>query len=330
MSEARKAIAIGRAALLIVFLAVKVAPAPAQSAAAPTPPVVPSAGSGFSTLAAFTLPATFYVGDRVELRIRLKVQTGTVLQPPTAMPTDQWIRIDSISVTETKDYSVVHIFFVSYAPGVRPFPTIRLGGIELIGIAVTTASLVAEGRTRLTDPKGQLLLPGSTLILGIVIALVIGLPLTGILLYRRFRLKLVELIENRRARRPWRQLKRALDALELERPPRNPRRFYITLIDEIRRYLTLKFGSDFRTVTGREFVSATRSTAVDGDAASGLARIVSFGELVKFAGQSASEDTLSSDINQIRQIVTAVEESVERETRARRIRKASKAREGPK
>jgi hypothetical protein len=243
------------------------------------------------------------------------------------MPADQWIRIDSISVTETKDYSVLHVYFVSYAPGERAFPTIRLGGIEVSGIRVTTASLVAEGRTRLTDPKGQLLLPGSTLILGIVVALVIGLPLAGILLFRRFRLRLVELVENRRARRPWRQLKRALDALELEKPPRNPRRFYITLIDEIRRYLTLKFGRDFRTVTAREFVTATRSTAVGEDAATGIARIVSFGELVKFAGEPASEATLSSDINHIRQIVTSVEDTVEREIRARQMRRATHGRE---
>ncbi len=284
-----------------------------QEVSAPAAPIVPSSGPGFSTLAAFTLPPTFYVGDKVELRIRLKLDSPATLRAPAEMPHDQWIRIESISITHAKDYSVVHIFFASFAPGSRAFPDINLGGIQLRGIRVTTTSLLSEGRTRLTDPKGQLLLPGSTLILGIGIALLVGLPPLFFVLFRRTRLKLVELIERRRSKKPWRALKRALDALERESPPRNARRFYITLIDAVRRYLTVKFGSNFRTVTAREFVAASNQTTVGRDAGTVLAEILHFGELVKFAGTPASEENLTGDLSRVREVIGAIEERAERD-----------------
>lgn len=286
---------------------------PQAASSPPAAPVVPASGPGFSTLAAFTLPPTFYVGDKVELRIRLKLDSPGELRIPAEMPHDQWIRVESISITKAKEYSVVHIYFASFAPGTRTFPDINLGSIQLRGIRVTTTSLLSEGRTRLTDPKGQLLLPGSTLILGIAIALVVGLPLLLFVLYRRTRLKVAEMIESRRAKKPWRALKRALDALDRERPPRNARRFYITLIDAIRRYLTVKFGSNFRTVTAREFDTASAKTAVGREAGAVLAEILRFGDLVKFAGTPASEENLTGDLARVREVVGAIEERAERD-----------------
>ena len=288
----------------------------AQEAAPPAAPVVPSSGPGFSTLAAFTLPPTFYVGDKVELRIRLKLDSPGDLRVPAEMPHDQWIRVESISITQAKEYSVVHIYFASFAPGTRTFPDIDLGSVQLRGIRVTTTSLLSEGSTRLTDPKGQLLLPGSTLILGLAIALVVGLPLLLFVLYRRTRRKVAEIIENRRSRRPWRALKRALDALDREKPPRNPRRFYISLIDAIRRYLTVKFGSNFRTVTAREFDSVSTKTAVGPEAGSVLAEVLRFGDLVKFAGAPASEENLTGDLTRVREVIGAIEERAERDRSA--------------
>lgn len=310
-SSAKRAMRAGALSVMLAFF-----PATAvwaQKAFVSTSPVVPSSGPGFVTLAAFTLPPTFYVGDRVELRIRLKVDGGRLLRSPAQMPSARWIHLDSIDVTDTKDYWVVHISFVSFAPGLRAFPPIALSAITLRGIHVTTASLVSEGKTRLTNPKGQLLLPGSMLILGVAIAFLIGLPLLVLFLFRRIRLGLTELFETRRLRRPWRKLTFALDALGAEKPPRNPRRFYITLVDEIRRYLTAKFESDFRSVTAKEFSSAV--CAVGSEAAEGLASIVSFAELVKFAGAGADEDTLRDDLMRARAIIAIVEAEGERRAR---------------
>jgi len=309
--------------LAIVFCLVVSAQAAPQ--AVPTPPIVPTSGAGFQTLAAFTLPPTFYVGDHVELRIRLKVN-DTNLRAPATMPSDQWIQIDSISITHAKDYSVLHIFFVSFAPGQRAIPEINLGGIILRGIKITATSLASEGRTRLTDPKGQIALPGTTLILGIAVALLIGIPLAFVLLFRRFRYALAAFVEKRRARRPWRQLSRALDALASERPPLNSRRFYITLADELRRYLSQKFGTDFRSVTAREFKTAARTASVEAGAAEGLSAVMSFGELVKFAGTQAGDDVLRSDLARVREIVEGIEETAERELRARQLQERAAGR----
>lgn len=298
----------------------------ADPQSSPVPPVVPSTGAGFVTLAAFTLPPTFYVGDRVELRIRLRVTNGVNIRAPAQMPTDKWVRIDSISITQAKGYSVVHVFFDSFAPGERQFPPIDLGGITISGIRVTTASLVSEGHTRLTEPKGQLALPGTTLILAIAVALLIGLPLAFFIMYKRFRYSFTAYLEKRRARRPWRRLSRALDALAAEKPPINPRRFYITLGDELRRYLTLKFGADFRAVTARELAAAARSAAVEDEAAEGLSAVMGFGDLVKFAGADADEDILQRDLLRVREIVGGIEETAERELRMRQMQAGSSSR----
>lgn len=295
------------AAMFLLVAGILLAAPPAAST--PAAPVVPSSGAGFKTLAAFTLPPTFYVGDRVELRIRVKIAPGTKLRAPAKMPTDRWITINSISISEGPDYSVIHIFFVSFAPGERALPPIDLGAITLRGIRVTTASLTKGGRARLSPPKGQLLLPGTTLIVGVIVALLIGLPLAFIFIFRRTRRALVAYIENYRARRPWRQLARALDELAKRKPPRDPRSFYIGLVDAVKGYLSAKSGRDFRAVTAREFSEAVGAAETLSAPAGDFAAIVAFGELVKFAGAEASEDNLERDLARVREITEAVETS---------------------
>lgn len=298
----------------------------AQSASSSVQPVVPESGPGYTTLAAFTLPPTFYVGDRVELRIRLKLSNGVAIRAPAQMPENQWIKVDSITVSHTSDYSVVHIYFASYAPGERAFPPIDLGEVSLEGIRITTASLVAAGNTRLSDPKGQLALPGTTLILALAVALLIGAPLVIIVLYRRFRTAFGDFLEKQRARRPWRQLRRVLDALAAQKEPLDARGFYITLGVELRRYLSLKFGSDFRAVTAREFAAVARSVDLEEGAALGLSAIMSFGELVKFAGEGAPQEALRRDLDEVRRIAEGIEETAERELRARQLAASSGSR----
>lgn len=303
--------------IVVVLALCVVAGIDAQTTGSPAQPVVPSSGPGFTTLAAFTLPPSFYVGDRVELRIRLKLGDGVALHAPARMPDSKWIRIESIAVSHTSDYSVVHIYFASFAPGERSLPPIDLGGVTLEGIRITTASLVAEGNTRLSDPKGQLALPGTAFFLGLAVALLIGVPLVIVVVFRRFRTTIGDFLENQRARRPWRLLKRVLDGIAAQKPPLDPRSFYITLGDELRRYLTLKFGTDFRAVTAREFTNVARSVSVDENVAAGLAEVMSFGELVKFAGEPASEEMLRHDLARVRSIAEAIEETSERELRMR-------------
>ena len=266
------------------------------------------AGKPYTLSSSVTLPPDFYVGDHVELRVHLAVPTGSKREAPVKMPQTQWVRVDSIRLLRNPGSVELRIQLVSYAPGIVDVPPIDLGAFTVTGLTVRTASLLTEGgTTRLSDPKPQLLLPGTTFFLALLIAVLIAVPLFFLLVVGRLAPRLAAMLEEHRARRPWNRLSQALTRLESAIGAVDAREFYIRLCEEIRRYLTSSLGRDFSSVTAREFARTAAGREIDAESSSSLAAILSFGDLVKFAGQPALLDERARDLGEARRCAQRLE-----------------------
>ncbi len=280
-----------------------------------------AAPAGYVVIRSLVLPPTFYVGDRVELRVTIQPARGVDVHAPDSLPLDRWVHIDEVDVRKGPDGTEVSIFLEVYAPGRRALPPIRLGGITLGALSVEATSLASGGRPALSEPKGQLFLPGTGLALALLIGVVFGVPpllylsvRAGRGLSRRFR-------ERREFERPWRRFGAVLERLARSEGYRDPRGFYILLCDELRLYLTARVHRDFLTATARELGPLLLGALAPG--AGGpverLPEVVTFAEKVKFAGLEAGGDSLARDLEAVETAVGAIEARKRAEREAARL-----------
>lgn len=266
-----------------------------------------AAQGGYSVIRSIVIPPIFYVGDRAELRLRIQAEKGQRVAPPDRLPADPYLTIDQVVVNRLDGDFEVRIFFESYAPGENAIPPIRLGGITLTGLAVHTASLATGSHATLSEPKGQLFLPGSGLILALIVGGLLGLPTLLFVSIRAGRRLLALLVARREFARPWQRLRAAL--LRLERPEAygDARAFYILVCDELRHYLGDRVAPDYLTATAREFAPLTARAFPDLPQANATVEVMSFADQVKFAGAEASEETMRRDAARVRQAAEAIE-----------------------
>jgi len=269
--------------------------------------------AGYSMVRSALLPPTFYVGDRVELRLQIQPDEGRRVAPPETLPQDPWIHVDQVALSQAGSQIQVRIFFESYAPGAHSLPPIRIGEVTLAGLSVTTASLVGSGKGGLSEPKGQLFLPGTGLLLALLIGLVFGLPPLLFFSIRAIRRLLSRLARRREFERPWRRFAQALEHLQSPEALRDSRSFYILLCDELRIYLSHRAHRGFLTATAREFTPLIERSFPTLTQVRETASVMSFGDQVKFAGIVAGSDHLSKDLAMVRAAASLIEERTRQE-----------------
>lgn len=275
----------------------------------------------YRVLSSFTLPPTFYVGDHVELRVRLEIANPGAVRLPARMPSNSWIRINSMSLVRGSGSVELRIFFASYAPGDVVMPPIDLGPFTVTGLKVQTASLTAGGAvTHLTEPKRQMLLPGSTLYVAVLIAVLAAIPTLAFVLFGRLLPYLGRILSERRARRPWRRFLAALARLEKAGASRSARDFYIELCAEIRTFLGALTGGNFSAMTAREFSRSVGTVGLSVESQGAFGSILSFGDLVKFAGEEAGAEERTRDVSGARAAGSALEEQRRARATATRLR----------
>ena len=75
-----------------------------------------AADTGITSVDTIFLPREYYVGDKVELRIKLKIEDGYSLQLPMSLPESSWINLHSVGITEADNNPEVRIVFTSFIP----------------------------------------------------------------------------------------------------------------------------------------------------------------------------------------------------------------------
>lgn len=234
------------------------------------------------------VPPAFTVGDPVEVRVIVAVDTEIPVTVPDFIPDSDWARIDDIQIDTSPGTFTVIISFVSFAPGTRSLPPLDLGGVLLPEIKVSTASLLNDGTVGPRGIRGPLLLPGTRLALALILALGVAAPpvlYTGILFLWRWAFRLRDrYLDGRSARRLRRLIKRLRSGTEVVVPVI----WYTALTEELRAYLSGLTGKDCRSATTAEIAVLPGFEKIDSPRGT-LLKILKTGDLVKFAGRRSRD-----------------------------------------
>jgi hypothetical protein len=275
------------------------------------------------------LPPRFYVGDRVELRLRLEVPAGVPLTAPAAgelpgggvpgaePPADAAgpsVRIDRIELEDRRRPAQegevrVRVFFSSYAPGEVTLPELNLGAVRVPPQTILTASV----REREPEPgfralRGQLLLPYSRLRLAVSILVLLGAPAAAVLLvvwtirlWRKMR-------DLRRRRRPAQRARGALQRLEQTLEHTETKEVFVHLSQVLKKYLGERLEVPTSSATTAEIDTLLGGAGVAGVLSAQVREVLRAADTVKFSGRGARRSVARSSLTKVRNIVRRVEE----------------------
>jgi hypothetical protein len=265
------------------------------------------------------LPVRFYVGDNVELRLRLEAPGGE-LRPPSDTSWGNWIVLRDISCTKIKGQIwEVRIFFTTFQPGRHVLPDIDLGGIVLTNLRAETRSILEDkGQEKPAGQKGQLLLPGTLRTLIVTALVILLMPL---ILYKSTKggLAVLKSYKTLRQRKlPHSRILRALDGLQARMKDYDAAAFFTHVTSLLREYFYGRLHIPAQTSTTLE-IQQLLPDALSRAHPSGDIRLVTSGvidlfhraDYVKFGRQSASRSEMADVLEDVFQIIDKIEEVAE-------------------
>jgi hypothetical protein len=275
------------------------------------------------------LPQDFYVGDTVELRVIFVPEGGMRVSRPADMPMLSWIDFHEVSVLQEEGQWQARIRFSSYAPGTRSLPPIELGDVVLDSIKIHTRSILNEESHEFYGIKDQLLVPGTRIAIALIVAVLFFGPVLVLNFAGKLHRGFSSFVAAQRGRRPSRRLNRALKELRETQDQMSSRRFYIVLDEELRRYLSERTGSDFRSITSSEFAAHFREVLPESDEerVHELGGLMQRSDMVKFGGENSDKRRRDADMDTVADLVQEVERlENERRKQEQRMRKISRKR----
>jgi hypothetical protein len=264
------------------------------------------------------LPARYYVGDRVELRVRLTNVSGD-LRSPESLPPGSWLVVNEILCTRLREGTwEARIHFTTFRPGRHILPPIDLGAVTLSNMKAETRSIL-EGseEEKPAGVKGQLILRGTWWrILGIasaifLIPLVVFQSARMVLgFYRRYSLKRRRLV-------PMHRVLRALKRLKGQVEKYDPSGFFTEVTHILKSYIGARLHFSALTATTRELdrglpvaLSVCNENA-DPSVLHDINALLQRADLVRFGGFESSREEMHSVVDEVKVIVETLEEVVE-------------------
>ena len=271
-------------------------------------PSVLGFAESYTVTESVVLPSEFYVGDRAELRVRIRTASSVELIVPVALPEAAWavfhdMRLFPIDAQQTE----IRVSFTAFRPGTQTLPSVDLGGIRLSGLTVHVASVLEDGRTEPAPLQAPMLLPTTRLRLAGFVALIIVGPLLLWMLLRLGRGQISTLVARYRRAQPYRRLRKSLKRLESSVDELDARSFYIVFLEDIRRYFTQRLGRDLMSATSVEIIHYISD--IDARGSDLIAEVFRTGDLVKFAGRSSSPEQRRKHLDGVAQVVAELESS---------------------
>ncbi|TVR85680.1 MAG: hypothetical protein EA428_15415 [Spirochaetaceae bacterium] len=252
------------------------------------------------------LPTEYHVGDRAELRVRIRTASSVELLVPAALPEVSWLtfhdmRLFPIDAQQTE----IRISFTAFRPGTQTLPTVDLGGIRLSGLTVHVTSVLEEGRTDPAPLEPPMILPTTRLRLAAFVALIIVGPLLLWMLLRLGRGQVSTLVARYRRAQPYRRLRKSLKRLESNLEELDARSFYIVLLEDVRRYFTQRLGRDLMSATSVEIIHYI--SGIDARGSDLIAEVFRTGDLVKFAGRPSTPEQRGKHLGGVSQVIAELE-----------------------
>ncbi|MEW5816241.1 MAG: hypothetical protein AB1798_12700 [Spirochaetota bacterium] len=234
------------------------------------------------------LPPEFYVGDRVELRIRIFPEAGKKVSDLESLPDVSWIKIHSVTVLPYGNETEIRISFSPYSTGVRTLPALKLGDIILDNIKIKTDSLLEGKKISFKGLREQKLLPGTRLYLLLFVGLIPAAALISIPISRAGSRVFRKIAARYRKKKPLRIFQKAMVSLQEDLGRLEGRDFYAFLSKELKRYLSAKTDIGCMCKTTREIEEQLLKTCLDQPLYTQFLSLFSFGDVVKFGGRDVS------------------------------------------
>jgi hypothetical protein len=246
------------------------------------------------------LPQTFYVGDMVEARVVVRTAETLDLVVPELLPSTEWITVHSVTIVQRTDGFEARIIFQPFFVGTRQLPTIGLGAMELTGVSAFVNSMIASDDLEHEPIRDQLLLPGTRLLVAIVLGALVAIPLAVVGAGKWFRRRLVSLFRRYREKKPYRRLVKNLRTLQAEMHELDGKRYYIRLLDEARVFFDNHFDVAIRAATTEELEERLAQAGAAPDTRRTLVEMFRFGDLVKFAQYTVTVEDRTRHLAELR------------------------------
>ncbi len=253
------------------------------------------------------LPPVFYVGDVVELRLRISTDGVPLPSAPDTIPQADWITIHDVRIIPiAADYDV-RIRFTSFRPGALDIPEISIGDVRLSPLHIDTASIRSRDTTDFRGVFDPMLLPGTKLVIGIGAGVLMFGPLVALLLFGWLRRTITSLTGPLKARRPYRILGRRLETLHASAPRMDSREFYRLLFDSFREYLTARSDRTFTAATTSETDRLAREEFDGIEPLEALSRLVPTIDRAKFGGAESPATEKLKGLELVRSAAAEIE-----------------------
>lgn len=253
------------------------------------------------------LPQVFYVGDRVEMRVKFRVGTQAGVRLPEESPTMEWGTLHRVGLEETSSGWELRASFTPFRPGTQTLPAMVLGDVYLRGVDVPVSSILEDTRSELAPLRDQLMLPATRVLLAAVLGTLVAVPLLWFVSYRWGRRRILSLVQRYRAAVPYRRIRRSLRRLSTEMDGMSDREFYIRLLSDFRSYLTRRMHTDALSATTEELADELERYIPSVEDREAVLEVFHFGDRVKFASQRATARTRADHLEAVLRVLRHLE-----------------------
>ena len=278
----------------------------------------------YSIIESLFLPPEYYVGDPVELRLTLRSRYADSITLPRELPQPSWGTIQDIRMLQKGSDREIRVRFVPFEPGTKTLPPLNLGPLVIADVNVFVSSILTGEDQELRPLRGQLLLPGTQVFLVLLIGGIVLLPVAWFFLFRSLRGSFQRVLRLYQDGKPYRKMQRNIRVMRSAADTVQGRDFYISLLREVREYLSMRFHISAFSLTTKELEEVFAQTLTEAEDRKGLSKLFLHGDMVKFANLPSTITTRMSHLDQVERIVGNIES---RERRKRRELEEKKRRE---
>ncbi len=257
------------------------------------------------------LPVRFYVGDNVELRLIVSVPPGRTLVLPVQIPDLKWIEINEnirISGLDGNMYEL-RILFTTFIPGSHLLSNIIIGDFMIPDVPIDTRSILEDKEiTGLAPFEEQAELPGTWIILGIMIFIVLFMPYILLIAGKQLLIVFKKIQLNRKKELPGNKLRKGLRKIKHSLKKISPLTFFVQITELLREYLSDRLNLPVLTATTRELNKLLFDNVHKKRYTEKVVSIFRRADLIKFAGYKGRRGELSSTLDNVFNLIDIIEE----------------------
>ncbi len=247
------------------------------------------------------LPQQYFVGDIVEARVVVRSDTIPEIEIPVELPSQPWVEIVDVSVVQRADGVEVRIRFQPFFVGTRRLPPIDLGGVTVDSVSAFVGSVLES-----EEPAGmrdQLLLPGTRLLIAVLVIAAVGIPVIVVLAGDWGRKSTKRIGRWYRDRIPYRRFIKGARGLTQRLHELDAKRFYAELQFLTREFIDRRFLAGLTAATTGEIEDRLSRVGIPAQHSTRIHTMFEIADLVRFAGRRATFDERAENLEELRAIV---------------------------